>query len=252
MSWFSDFAGTTADPWAGKFEVGPPQPLDAIGRLPQAIDNLPQDFANLENPVGLAVAAAIRSAKAQASEGARMMPAYVHQRLQPFFAEDILQSVRYNTFDSTRIALDSATMMLNNDAGAITLDDVVVFRDESKAQDSILWAHELAHVLQYRDRGIDTFANTYTTNAWVLENEARDVEARVARGLAGVPGDIQTYAYFDVNGLYLYGDSAYNLYPADPVTGNVVGPPNGRVYFQDGRYWAVDSYGNVYPASRVR
>jgi len=36
------------------------------------------------------------------------------------------------------------------DASAITLDDVVMFRNESDAQNNpVLWAHELAHVMQH-------------------------------------------------------------------------------------------------------
>jgi hypothetical protein len=252
MSWASDFFGPNIDIFGGKFEVGTPQPVQAIGRLPQTIQGIPQDVANLVNPAGLALAAAVRNGKSQAAFGARPIPEYVSQRLQPYFPPDILQSVQYNTFDTARIVLDTAVMMLNNDVAAITLDDIVVFRSESVAQDPLLWAHELTHVLQYRARGIDTFANMYTTNAWVLENEAKDHAARIAQALSGLQASLQQFAYFNVNGLYLYGDALHKLYPADPTTGQVLGPPNGTVIFQNGQYFAIDSSGQAFPAIRVR
>jgi hypothetical protein len=251
-SWLSDALGVNIDPWAGKFQIGMPQRGRAIQQLPGVIQRLPQDAANLLNPMGLALAASVRQAEAQASYGARPIPFDVYQQLQPFFPPDVLQSVRFNTFDSTRITLDSAVMLLNNDVAAITLNSIVVFRGENEAQNSVVWAHELTHVLQYRARGIDTFANTYTTNAWILENEAKDAETRIDLMLSGNLQAAQQFAYFFVTGQYLYGDAIGNLYPADPRNGIVVGPPNGRVYFQSGQYWAVDMYGRTWPAQRVR
>jgi hypothetical protein len=250
-SWLSDALGVNADPWAGKFEIGTPQPIQAVQQLPGVIQRLPQDAGNLFNPAGLALAAAVRQAKAQASFGARPVPPNVYQSLSPYFPPGMLTGVRYNTFDRTRITLDSAVMLLNNDVAAITLDDVIVFRNESEAQNLSTWAHELTHVLQYRARGIDTFANTYTTNAWVLENEAKDAQARIGFAISGNLAAARQFAYFNVTGQILYGDAVGNLYPVDPRTGVVIGPSNGRVYFQNGMYWAVDMSGRTFPAMRV-
>lgn len=251
----SDLTGCNIDIFAGKFDCpGRPDPVGVIQRLPQTIQNLPQDIANLGNPAGLAMAAAIRQAESQANYGARPIPAAVYQQLVGFFDPNFLQGVRYNTFDSTRITLDSAVMLFNNDIAAVTLNDVVVFRNEDDAQNAFLWAHELTHVLQYRNLGIDTFANMYTTNAWVLENQAKDVAARFAQMSAAAQGQAQQqqFAYFNVTGQFLCGDAYGNLYPADPNTGQVLGPANGRVFFQNGQYWAVDLRGLVWPAVRMR
>lgn len=143
-------------------------------------------------------------------------------------------------------------MLLNNDVVAITLNDIVVFRNEYEAQNVVTWAHEFTHVLQYRNMGIDTFANVYTTNAWILENQAIDMQAGVAQGLNGSSQGQQQFAYFNVSGQFLYGDGNGNLYPADPSSGQVMGPANGRVYFQNGQYWAVDSFGRTWLAAGVR
>ena len=256
-SWFSDLTGVNIDPWKGQFQIGTPQPGQAIQRLPDVIRRLPQDVANLANPAGLALAAAVRQGEAQASNGAQPIPPNVYQQLQGYFDPGFLQSVRYNTFDSgVGISLESAVMMLNNDVAAITLNDIIVFRNQNDAQNPVLWAHELTHVIQYRTMGIDTFANVYTTNAWILENQAIDNQNRFAQVLAqrgnGFNQGQQQFAYFNVSGQCLYGDQAGNLYPANPFTGQVIGPANGRVYFQNGQYFAVDAMGRTFLAIRTR
>jgi Domain of unknown function (DUF4157) len=252
-SWFSDLTGINIDPWHGQFQIGIPQPGRAIQQLPGEIQRLPQIVANLFNPAGLALAAAVRQGEAQAGNGARPMPANVYQQLQGYYAPDFLQSVRYNTFDSARISLDSAVMMLNNDVAAITLNNIIVFRNENDAQNVVTWAHELTHVIQYRNMGIDTFTNVYTIQAWILENQAIDMQNRVAVWLMnGAQQGQQQFAYFNVTGQLLYGDSNGYLYPANPANGQVMGPANGRVFFQNGQYWAVDSFGRTWLATRVQ
>jgi hypothetical protein len=98
-------------------------------------------------------------------------------------------------------------------------------------------------------------ANMYTTNAWVLENQAKDNAARFGQMLAAGQGQQQQqqqFAYFNVTGQLLYGDANGNLYPANPANGQVIGPANGRVFFQNGQYWAVDSFGRTWLATRVQ
>lgn len=251
-SWFSDLTGVNIDPWHGKFEIGRPEPGKAIQQLPGEIQRLPQTIGNLANPAGLAFAAAIRHAEGQASWGAKPIPATVYQQLLFNYAAPFLQSVRYNTFGAARISLDSAVMMLNNDVAAVTLDDIIVFRNENDAQNPVLWAHELTHVQQYRNMGIDTFANVYTTNAWILENQAIDVQDRVQLVLNGYPQGQQQFAYFNINGGLYYADGTGILYPANPNTGQVIGPVAGRLYFQNGQYYGIDVTGRAWYAMRVQ
>jgi hypothetical protein len=284
-SWLSDFLGVNIDIPAGKVQIGTPQPIPALQRLPGVISRLPQDIANLANPAGDALAFALRQAKAQASFGAQPIPPYIRQVLQPYFPPDILNSVRFNTFDRARIGLDSAVMMLNNDVAAITLEDITVFRNQADAQTAyLLWAHELTHVIQFRSRGIDTFANMYTTNSWVLENEAKDRAAWVYQqttaaaydfGPPAPPPPVQAtsnfnnFSYYNINnGLYAAdANSAWVdpsgaiimglLYPCNPQTGVLIGPAVAVMTQQtmgpsNGRYIAFDSRGNAFFAIRLK
>jgi hypothetical protein len=254
-SWFSDLTGVNIDPWQGQFQIGPPQPGQALQRLPDVIQRLPQDVANLANPLGLALAASVREGEAQASYGARPIPPAIFQQLQGFFDPAFLVGVRYNTFDSASINLQTAVMLLNNDVAAITLNSVIVFRSDADAQNPVLWAHELTHVIQYRTMGIDTFANVYTTNAWILENQAIDNQNRFAQLSAqgqGGPFQNQQVEYFLIMGRCYYGDANQVLYPADPGTGQVIGQAEGRIFFQNGQYIAQNLTGQTFLAIRTK
>jgi hypothetical protein len=144
----------------------------------------------------------------------------------------------------------------------VTLDDVVVISDNRLVYDRAFMAHELKHVQQYERLGMNNFCSQYTTNSWIFENEAKDEQARVQRAFAqlqasrqggnnGAPQN-QTFAYFNLNGGFYYGDAAFMLYPADPRSGQVVGPAVARVAMQNGQFWAVDGYGRSFPMQRVR
>jgi hypothetical protein len=56
---------------------------------------------------------------------------------------------------------------------AMTLDDIVVFQDRGSALgDPKLWAHELKHVMQFAEWGVDGFATRYLTDHDAIEADA--------------------------------------------------------------------------------
>jgi hypothetical protein len=76
-------------------------------------------------------------------------------------------------------------LLLGNGAvRAVTLGDVIVFRDAHLAEDPLLWAHELTHVEQYRRWGVEAFATQYLQQAGVLEDEAITKANRIKGRLA--------------------------------------------------------------------
>jgi hypothetical protein len=208
-SWFSDATGVNVDIAAGRVQIGKPDP-GAIQRLPEVISRLPQDLANAANLPGSALAIAIRNAKAQASNGAVPIPPLIRQKLKPYVSQQILDSVRAN-INVHGLTLNAAVMMLNRDVEAITLEDIVVFdTNEHMQNDYITWAHELKHVEQYRSRGVETFANMYVTNSWVLENEAYNRAGWVAMqvGQQGQMGQqaARNPSYYKINGTFYIAD----------------------------------------------
>jgi tetratricopeptide (TPR) repeat protein len=185
---------------AGTISFSTPRP-DAI---PDMIKNLPTDILELMNPYGLELAFAIRQAQAQARNGAQPIPANMRRQLLPFFPAYILDKVRWTVYDANRITLDS--LILGSDCsdlnlpfnidckmGAITLDNIVVFRGAAGAQNRVSWAHELVHVSQYDSMGIDGFAFVYASpGAYSLEKQAYDWQG-VVQNTPQVAVGVQAY-----------------------------------------------------------
>lgn len=180
-SWLSDITGINIDVPAGRVTIGPPRP----DRIPMMLQNLPQDVSMFFlNPTGGALAFAIRNAKEQARYGCRPIPDQVRSELSRFFPADILGGVCYNLVSAQRITLDNLLLRHFEQRPAITLEDVIVFRDAAYASDSAMWAHELAHVLQYRRLGLEAFAHVYMFQFQQMENEASGMENFVRQNLS--------------------------------------------------------------------
>ena len=122
---------------------------------------------------------AIRFSKHQTlAAGARPIPVAIRNALDEHFPADILDDVRWSTA-GRRIDIGSALAGWYLREGAVTLDDAIVFSNEGTADHLGLWAHELTHVVQYRELGIGGFARLYTTNWPLLEQQAGRNAGRV-------------------------------------------------------------------------
>jgi tetratricopeptide (TPR) repeat protein len=203
-AWASDLSkitGIDINIPAGTISFSTPQPQ----AIPDMLKNLPTDVLELLNPYGLKLAFMIREARAQALNSAQPMPPNIRALLVPFFPAYILDKARWTVYDANRITLDS--LILGTDCsdlnlpfnfdckmGAITLDNVVVFRGAAQAeQNYVSWAHELVHVSQYDSMGIDGFAYVYASpGAYSLEKQAYDWQAAVQNAVQG-RGVLQTY-----------------------------------------------------------
>lgn len=125
----------------------------------------------------------LQSRQAALRAGTEPIPLMIRAQLAPFYDEALIDSVRYRVGITDE--MDAATVMLQNpDVQAVTLVDVVVFRDAgAAAEDAALWAHELWHVQQYREWGTDGFAQRYTRDFQSVEGPAYEMQARVRRAL---------------------------------------------------------------------
>jgi hypothetical protein len=99
---------------------------------------------------GPALAEWIRASRSNViNAGVRPIPQHIRQALSGFIPENILDKVRYRSGWGNEVALPALSFRFG-DAAAITLDDIVMFRNEQDAQtNTVLWAHELSHVMQY-------------------------------------------------------------------------------------------------------
>jgi hypothetical protein len=110
------------------------------------------------------------------------LPTAIHTALANYFDQDLLAAVRYQVAGEDMQNLAELTMSYGDQVSgletqAMTLVDLVVFRKEEDALHNLeLWAHELAHVQQYRTWGVSEFARRYVGNPQLVEGEANAVE----------------------------------------------------------------------------
>ncbi|WP_271408692.1 eCIS core domain-containing protein [Pseudomonas sp. Q1-7] len=111
------------------------------------------------------------------------IPLHIRAQLEPWYDLRVLDSARYKVgVDGEANAAN--TLMQNPDVEAVTLVDVIVFRNEDDAQNDVaLWAHELFHVQQYLDWGVTGFAQRYTRDYNAVEAPAYKIQAEVARAI---------------------------------------------------------------------
>lgn len=130
---------------------------------------LAQRSARLTAPV---LARAIRHGESQAARaGARPIPADMQKLLAPHFRPETLSTTRW-TIGSGRVDLGAIVTEQFMDEGAIALNRQVVFSITRLTENVWMWAHELAHVEQYRRMGIDRFAAAYIADWRAIEREA--------------------------------------------------------------------------------
>ncbi|MBQ1558475.1 MAG: DUF4157 domain-containing protein [Pseudomonas sp.] len=125
----------------------------------------------------------LQSRQAALRAGTEPITLMIRAQLAPFYDDALLDEVRFRVGITDE--MDAATVMLQNpDVQAVTLVDVVVFRNAAAAeQDAALWAHELWHVQQYREWGTDGFAQRYTRNFQSVEGPAYEMGERVRKAL---------------------------------------------------------------------
>lgn len=182
-SWLSEITGIDINIPAGTVEVKAPNPT----AIPEMLRNLPQDVGQaLLNPAGSALATAIRHAAAQARWGAQPIPDDVKASLAPYIPNYILNKAVWTVFDGNRITLDTQLLRACWDTvAAITVDNVIVFKNPPSRDRIDLWAHELVHVMQYDNMGVEGFANVYSYDWNSLENPAYELQNSVAARMAG-------------------------------------------------------------------
>ncbi|MDP2228052.1 MAG: DUF4157 domain-containing protein [Moraxellaceae bacterium] len=121
---------------------------------------------------GPALVQAIRFSRAQAmSQTPEAMPDQIRTALAPYFADEILDGAKWTTAGQD-LGLGSLLARWYYEEGAVTLRDVIVFSDAAVAKNVWLWAHELAHMEQYRRLGTEGFAESYVSDWRTLESEA--------------------------------------------------------------------------------
>lgn len=180
--------------------------------LPKAIENtLPSVLADktiklTEHPkeateelVGVPLNAALQQAYEYYKDKGAPLPAKTYNLLSHQFPKEHLDTVRYVIDDSgpTMPALINAVRTQigekTPDNFAVTVDNIIVFaKQPADGRDNIfLWAHEVQHTVQYKQKGMDGFAAEYTTQFRVMEDEADRVAAELVQKINAFVASLQ-------------------------------------------------------------
>lgn len=106
-------------------------------------------------------------------QGVEPIPAPIRTALTGYVPEPILDRVRWRQ-GATEMSLPQNIFRFGH-IQAMVLEDVVIFNDRREAlEDPKLWAHELKHVMQFAEWGVDGFAARYLRDYDAIENEAAE------------------------------------------------------------------------------
>jgi hypothetical protein len=105
------------------------------------------------------------------ARGTEPIPPPIRAALAGYVPEPILDRVQWSV-GASELSLPQNVIRFG-DVPAVTLDDVVVFQIRRSAlEDPKLWAHELKHVMQFAEWGVDGFALRYLSDHAAVEHEA--------------------------------------------------------------------------------
>jgi len=137
---------------------------------------------------GPALAQAIRASRNRVRiAGTRPVPPEIVAQLGPHFPSIAFDRVRWTPADG-QLNLGTVLTRWYLREGAVVLDDVIVFSSARTAErDRRLWAHELTHVLQYRELGVNGFARTYVVEYAEIERQAERNAQRIMAELVRNP-----------------------------------------------------------------
>lgn len=125
----------------------------------------------------------LQSRETVAASGTHPIPLHIRAQLEPYYGIGVLDAARYKVGDSETLSAAN-TLLHNPDVQAVTLIDIIVFRNAADAQDNVaLWAHELLHVQQYQQWGVREFARRYTRDHNAIEAPAYKLQIEVERAL---------------------------------------------------------------------
>ncbi len=146
----------------------------------------PEAIQALEQAATGAAAQLLRNAILQSRgealrAGVQGIPPRIRAELSGFYPEALLDRVRFRVGGGSDQSLQ-LNVIRYGERAAITLVDVVVFAEAlDAAANAELWVHELWHVQQFAQWGVDDFSLRYARDYRSVEAEA---EAAAARFLA--------------------------------------------------------------------
>jgi hypothetical protein len=143
----------------------------AFGQPPAEPVPLPATPLLVQSLAPLLASWIVSEREAAKAQGVEPVPEPIRAALAGYVPEAILDRVRWRE-GAGELSLPQNAIRFGH-VPAVTLDDVIVFQERRAAlEDPTLWAHELKHVMQFADWGIDGFAARYLADYEAVEAEA--------------------------------------------------------------------------------
>ncbi|QRF66440.1 DUF4157 domain-containing protein [Ponticoccus alexandrii] len=142
---------------------------------------------------GLPLAAAIRQAHAYYGGKTKPLPDDVKTLLAStgVIPPSVLDRARYvvdNDGSTVASIINDLTLKFGSKTDvnhAVTIDDIIVFAKEPRRLEDIgFWAHEIHHVAQYKQLGIEGFAADFTVRWEAMEADAGNVAVQVVEKIS--------------------------------------------------------------------
>jgi Domain of unknown function (DUF4157) len=159
------------------------------------------------------------------------IPPQTRQALAPFFPGAVLDKARYTYQDRANFSITNFVIRCSGNTAAVTVDNIIVFRGPTEAQDPVLWAHELVHVGQYDRLGVEGFAHFYSIDWNGMENEAYSWQNYVQNQMQTNPSfeQQQYYSVASSNPTAPYTDQQWVQAAQQAVPAGVCAVWQGRV-----------------------
>ncbi len=124
-----------------------------------------------QNPlqfVAMPLAAAVRQAREKHISSAKPLPDHIKEPLKKFFPQEVVDRAKY-TVGKVDITLPNGigqAQKYMSGGYAVVVDDIIVFNTDPPSffEAPFWWAHEVTHVQQYMQWGIEDFALRYVSN----------------------------------------------------------------------------------------
>ena len=155
--------------------------------LQEAIKNPDRVISLLQNPgdapYELIASGMVAGRNAVLVKGGNRIPPDVREKLKGWYDDALLDSIRWSTeWNALQSTLQTVQFFGDRKTNAITLLNVVVFREPRMVDNVGLWAHELYHAEQYRDLGVLEFAKRWAkdpSDGGEIEKPAYDRQHQV-------------------------------------------------------------------------
>jgi hypothetical protein len=141
----------------------------------------------------------IIASRNNAINGAMPMPPQVRHVLQYWYPATLLDLMRWTIGTGGDLNVANQSFRYGH-AQAITLIDVVIFRDEAAYLDLSIWVHEMKHVQQYYEYGVHSFAVQYMRSWNSIEDPAYAIQAQFTNAWNAVVSAAQSQPQFPAGG----------------------------------------------------